>query len=154
MLIAFVLFLLTPSAGWARTCAEHIPGQVHDTPAARRTHHLFFNERIFIAGDFNGDGRADEAFFAKTGNKYHLVACLGDGRAFRLLETRHISGFYIYRTQPRVYLAACAKGYASGCRVGDLAEVELKYDGIHVFKTSSRIYYWAESGFKVLWTSD
>ena len=155
LLFFLVLGVLTPYTLLAESCAEYAAGRVRDTPHDRKAHELFSNESIYAAGDFDGDGRRDEAFFSKRAGEYHLVACLNDGKeAFSLHKVRYVTERSVYSTAPGIYLSACAKGYASGCNSDDLAEVELEHDAIMFIHKAGMIFYWANGDFRKVWISD
>ncbi len=154
LLFFLVLGVLTPSTLLAESCAEYAAGRVRDTPHDRKAHWLFSNESIYAAGDFDGDGRRDEAFFSKRAGEYHLVACLNDGKeAFKLYKVPYVTERFLYAIPPDIYLSACAKGYASGCNEDDLAEVELEHDAIMLILNAGVIFYWANGDFRKVWIS-
>lgn len=116
------------------------------------------DQDLFAAGDFDGDGETDEAFFVEHEDELLLLVCLGRDPDPIGLTALAGAGNHGIWTAPRRggHDAACARGYGSGCRPGELVEVWLLSDaiGLYDFERSSRLYYWNADRFDLLWLSD
>ena len=62
----------------------------------------------------------------------------------------------IRTASPGTYVAACVKGYGKGCRPDELRAVELDVEAIlfFMYESASRIYYWRDNRFHVMYLSD
>ena len=134
------------------------------------------NRDLSARGDFDNDGRLDEAFFLlRTGDNGAIVIALvvsfGSTRALpgarlRIVDTfanvseYDIRDFGLRVARPGQYTAACARGYGDPCRDDEEEELALAHDGVYFydFESSSKLYYLPEgaqdSDFKEFWLSD
>ena len=162
LLLSVILLLSVSSVSWARACPgyekyrvteyEMTPEYLSSRPSAND-----LGRGLSAVGDFDGDGHVDEAFFIKKDDKYFLVVCLVKGsRLVKLLELkRHPyldedGGDSVWVVPVGIYVSSCAKG--SGCALPDPFEEELAHEGIRFdFWNTSRIFFWADGTFKVLW---
>lgn len=135
------------------------------------------NQDLSARGDFDNDGRLDEAFFLlRTGDNDAMVIALvvsfGSTRALpgarlRIVDTfanvsaeRDIRDFGLRVARPGQYTAACARGYGDPCRDDEEEELALARDGVYFydFESSSKLYYLPEGAqdgdFKEFWLSD
>ena len=128
------------------------------------------NRHLSASGDFDDDGRVDEAFFARTVDQntkaISLVVSFGaPTKRDRILLTieekddavvRNV-GLEVARAGP--YTGACARGAGGPCEEGEDA-LALPHDGIVFFwyESSSRLYHLPEDAldgdFKVFYLSD
>ena len=138
------------------TCIEGAARKVEKRPDGDLSE--FRGDRdLSSSGDFDGDGEMDEAFFVEHEGKIFLLACLDrNPEPFRLAGLSGVGNYGIWTASPRVHVAACARGYGSGCGAGELSELELDVDaiGLYDFERSSRIHYWSVDRFGVFWLSD
>ena len=67
-----------------------------------------------------------------------------------------ITNVGIRTAPPGTYVAACVKGYGTGCRPDELREVELDVEAILSFRyaSASRIHYWRDNRFHVMYLFD
>ena len=138
------------------------------------------NRDLSASGDFDNDGRQDEAFFVRTGDNgpmvLSLVVSFGSTRVppgafaartpYRIVDTfvnaseHDIRDFGLGTARPGQYAAACARGYGDPCRDDEEEELALARDGIYFydFESSSKLYYLPEGAqdgdFKEFWLSD
>jgi len=135
------------------------------------------NRDLSARGDFDNDGRLDEAFFLlRTGDNSAMVIALvvsfGSTRALpgarlRIVDTfanvsaeRDIRDFGLRVARPGQYTAACARGYGDPCRDDEEEDLALTRDGVYFydFESSSKLYYLPEGAqdgdFKEFWLSD
>lgn len=135
------------------------------------------NRDLSASGDFDNDGRLDEAFFVQTGDNSTLAISLAVsfGSApqtpYRIVDTfadasEHDSrNFGLRVSGPGKYIAACARGHGDPCRDGEEEELTLAYHGIYFydFESSAKLYYLPEDtlsegavggDFKEFWLSD
>ena len=134
------------------------------------------NRDLSARGDFDNDGRLDEAFFLlRTGDNGAMVIALvvsfgstrtPPGARLRIVDTfvnvseRDIRDFGLRVARPGQYTAACARGYGDPCRDDEEEELALARDGVYFydFESSSRLYYLPEGAqdgdFKSFWLSD
>jgi hypothetical protein len=123
-----------------------------------------FPSGIVVSGDFNGDGRKDEAALLVTtdGSRYGLFVFLAEGPGFRverLFErgARGIRGVRISRVSPGRYATMCGQGYYA-CAPGEAKYITLKCDAIdEIYEEGADIYYYWDSktkSFEALQMSD
>ena len=134
------------------------------------------NRDLSASGDFDNDGRLDEAFFLlRTGDNSAMVIALVvsfgstrtlPGARLRIVDTfvnvseYDIRDFGLRVARPGQYTAACARGYGDPCRDDEEEELALARDGVYFydFESSSRLYYLPEGAkdgdFKEFWLSD
>ena len=138
------------------------------------------NRDLSASGDFDNDGRLDEAFFVQTGDdstlNISLVVSFGSAPQipYRIVDTfrgpyeHDIRDFGLRVAQPEKYIAACARGYGDPCGDDEEEELTLTHDAIYFydFESSSLLYYLPEQpegalpegavngDFKEFWLSD
>ena len=130
------------------------------------------NRDLSASGDFDNDGRLDEAFFVPTGDdstlNISLVVSFGSAPQipYRIVDTfrgpyeHDIRDFGLRVAQPEKYIAACARGYGDPCGDDEEEELTLTHDAIYFydFEASSKLYYLPEGAvngdFKKFWLSD
>ena len=130
------------------------------------------NRDLSASGDFDNDGRLDEAFFVQTGDdstlNISLVVSFGSAPQipYRIVDTfrgpyeHDIRDFGLRVAQPEKYIAACARGYGDPCGDDEEEELTLTHDAIYFydFEASSKLYYLPEGAvngdFKKFWLSD
>ena len=108
-------------------------------------------------GDFDGDGRLDEAFFSRKNGRYYLIVCLEDGQLpIKIWDLSGIGGHGIRTAPPGIYQAACALGYGPPCRPDEISELELGHDAIEYFnyEKNSGLHYWSGGRFKIFYLTD
>ena len=157
---SLIFVTLTPSAA-AESCAEYTGGRVMErTVSDQRAHGRLLapDAHLTAVGDFDGDGRTDQAFFTNVSGHFVVVACLEEGkRAVRMpwpeLPGRVFCCYGIHTLAPDIHLARCLIGYDLGCAT---AELELDHDAIGFFRYESAggFFYWSDGRFKEIWTSD
>ena len=163
LLFVLVFALSAPSAAPAQTCTEYAASRVTErTMSDRRAHGrlLAADAHLTAVGDFDGDGRTDEAFFTLlVDGNYVVVACLEDGKRAVRMPRFEVRGpgfccYGIHTLPPGIHLSRCAKGYNGPC--SGIAELELDYDAILFFRYESAggFFYWSNGKFKQIMTSD
>ena len=161
LLSSLILVLLAPSAAPAQSCAEYTAGRVTERSTSdQRAHGVLLapDAHLTAVGDFDGDGRTDEAFFTEVDGNYVVVACLEGGKRAVRMPRFKVRGprfccYGIHTLPPGIHLARCVKGYEGRC---DIPELELEHDAIGFFRYESAggFFYWSEGKFRELWTSD
>ena len=162
VLLSVVLGLSLSWVSWAHACpghAEHKVTEYRVEPEylSKSPSHSDLSRGLSAVGDFDGDGHVDEAFFIKRDEKYFLVVCLDKGaRLIKLLELKrhpHLDedgGDSVWVVQPGVHVSSCAQG--TDCALRDSYEEELAHEGVRFnFWNTSRIFFWVDGTFKVLW---
>ena len=139
------------------------------------------NRDLSASGDFDNDGRLDEAFLVQTGDdsalKISLVVSFGSAPQipYRIVDTfagaywSNIRNFGLRVAHPgKKWIAACARGYGDPCGDDEEEELTLTHDAIYFydFESSSLLYYLPEQpegalpegavngDFKEFWLSD
>ena len=166
LFLALILLLSPFSVGGfevtrrsVQACDEYAADRVTvRTPEDRQEHQMLFDENqdLFVAGDFDGDSRVDEAFFVENAGRYALFVCLDDGRrAIKVRELPSVAGYGVQIAPPGIYFAACVFGYFP-CKPGQIAELELDHDGINVisYERFSWMEYVSGGKFRRIYTSD
>lgn len=152
-----------------RPTFSRLPVEAHDRLERRPADAYLGNRYLSASGDFDADGRVDEAFFARAGDQntkvLSLVVSFGSptkrDRVLHTLEETEAAirnvGLEVAGAGP--YAGACARGAGGPCEEGEDA-LALPHDGILYFwfESSSRIYYLSEDAldgdFKVFYLSD
>ena len=145
------------------------PTPPHDRLEQRPADAYLGDNWLTANGDFDADGRLDEAFFAKTGDEnaetISIVVSFGppakpDRIVFTLEHTdAAIRNIGLKVARAGEYTGACAKGHGGPCGEGEDART-LPHDGIVFFwyESSARLYYLPEDAldgdFKVFHLSD
>jgi len=117
------------------------------------------SELSSIISDFNGDKTEDWAGFL-TNDKNKLDAVVIYSQKGKYTHTILKSDIEIYKNYIYAGIFIEKPGEVYGFPFKGMSEKDcianLKYPGIHIrfFETSSVLYYWHESNFKELWTSD
>ena len=127
------------------------------------------NRHLSASGDFDDDGRLDEAFFLKAGDKnaraLSLVVSFGsptkrDRIVLTFEETdAAIRNVGLKTARPGTYTGACTRGAGGPCGEGE-DTLDLPHDGIVFFwyESASRLYYLPQDAldgdFKVFHLSD
>lgn len=118
-------------------CTEYAASRVTERTASDvQSHQDMFtvDQDLRATGDFDGDGRLDEAFFSQKDGRYSLIVCLEDGQpSIKIWDLSGIGGHGIRKAPPGVYQAACALGYGPPCRPDEISELELGHDAIEYF---------------------
>ena len=113
---------------------------------------------LSATGDFDGDGRIDEAFFIRRAGSFSLVVCLdGGNRLVRLVDDiRSMVDRGTRTALPGRYPALCSRGVGPPCRDGELVELELRHEAIEFFEYEccSHLHYWRNETFERFWLSD
>ncbi len=156
-----LLFLGFSAPATAQTCAEYAADRVIERSAYDQRAHgvrLAPDAHLTAVGDFDGDGRKDEAFFTLVDGNHVVVACLEGGkRAVRIPRFKvrglHFCCYGLYALPPGIHLARCVLGYDGRC---DVPELELDHDAIGFFRYESAggFFYWSDGRFREIWTSD
>ena len=157
---AFALFLLATSVAIAyapslQACVDgvdRVAERTSDFDLLKGAGHLS------ATGDFDGDGRIDEAFFVRRGRGFSLVVCLDGGkRLVRLLDNiRTMVDTGVRTARPGPYPHLCAGSVGPPCQEGDLLKLELRRKAIeyYEYECCSHLHYWNGKTFKRFWTSD
>lgn len=161
-LSSVMLLLSVSSVSWARACPEYAKYRVTEYRVSpeylsKRPSPSVLGRGLSAVGDFDGDGHTDEAFFIEKDDRFFLVVCLDKGaRLVKLLELEHHpyldedGGDSVWVVPAGIYVSSCAKG--TDCALGDPFEEELAHEGIRFdFWNTSRIFFWVDGTFKVLW---
>ena len=160
LLLSLIVSVSTLFASLARACGGYLENRVAQRIREDElAHQMMFTtgQDLSASGDFDGDGRLDEAFFTGSTGRYLLVVCLDDGkRAVKLATLQRIIGFGIRTAPPGVYVAACAHGYGNPCRPGQVSELKLHHDAIEYirYERFSGLHYWSNGKFKRFYLSD
>lgn len=115
------------------------------------------NDYLSARGDFNGDGRSDEALLALNRDKavYGVFVVFSSGEPIQLFERpiNEASKIGIAVVRPGIYDTACGKGYDIGTNC--MLSIELKQDGVSVvvFESSEQYFYWDGQNFISEWIS-
>ena len=116
LLFVLVFALSAPSAAPAQTCTEYAASRVTErTMSDRRAHGrlLAADAHLTAVGDFDGDGRTDEAFFTLlVDGNYVVVACLEDGKRAVRMPRFEVRGpgfccYGIHTLPPGIHLSRC-----------------------------------------------
>ncbi len=135
-------------AGTTLTMAEKkavLYDRLEQRPADAYAYSVLGNRYLSVTGDFDDDGRSDEAFFVRVNDKgagmLSLIVSFGaptkhDRIVYTLEETEHaIRNIGLKVARAGHYTGACAKGFGGPCEEGEDAFV-LPHDGI--------VYFWFE----------
>ena len=146
-------------AGTTLTVAERPSVETYDRleqrPADAYAYSVLGNRYLSVTGDFDDDGRSDEAFFVRVNDKgagmLSLIVSFGaPTKHDRIVYTRDETDAAIRNSGLKVarageYTGACAKGFGGPCGEGEDVLV-LPHDGIVYFwfESASRLYYLPE----------
>lgn len=147
-----------------------LPVESHDRLEQRPVDAYLGNLYLSASGDFDDDGRVDEAFFARAGDEntkvISLVVSFGSptkrDRVLLTLKERTdavVRNVGLEVARAGAYTGACARGSGGPCEAGEEA-LALPHDGIVFFwfESSSRLYYLPEDAldgdFRVFYLSD
>ena len=136
----------------AVACVEGIAGRVMERASGPHQG----KQDLVAAGDFDGDGSMDRAYFVEKEGKYSLCASLDDEkRIVKLLELRRdIWNKGIRTASPGLYISPCAR--YMNCSSDEAVELELVSDAIEylTYESGANLFYWRDNRFHAFWISD
>jgi hypothetical protein len=111
-----------------------------------------------VDGDFDHDGRLDQAEIVRTGFGYSLVVRrAADPRHPAVVySTPRLGDFYLAKAKPGRWRTACGKGYGPGQDRCLRKTIRLAGDTLDfgVRESSEAVAIWTGRRFEVVWISD
>jgi hypothetical protein len=125
--------------GWSEPTAKEVSGAWRDKNASRF---------LVVRGDFDGDGKPDEARILVNDTEFGIFVWLGSSRQLLLLDSGargSLGNQGIAKTKRGTYKTACGKGYGEwACAHGEPKTLRLTRDAIDLFEDESgdAVFYW------------
>lgn len=111
-----------------------------------------------LAGDFDGDGKADQARLEPRGGAHVLVVerAAAPGKPETVTLVADASGFFIATQPPGAYPTTCAKDVGAPCAADEPRKVELKAPTLSfgTEEASLAVAVWTGERFAVTWLND
>ncbi|NGM49885.1 hypothetical protein G5B46_09735 [Caulobacter sp. 602-2] len=111
-----------------------------------------------LAGDFDGDGKADQARLEPRGGAHVLVVerAAAPGKPETVTMVADASGFFIATQPPGAYPTTCAKDVGAPCAADEPRKVELKAPALAfgAEEASLAVAVWTGERFAVTWLND
>ncbi|PVM92243.1 hypothetical protein DDF62_03575 [Caulobacter radicis] len=111
-----------------------------------------------LAGDFDGDGKADQARLEPRGGAHVLVVERGaaPGKPETITLVADAAGFFIAAQPPGTYPTTCAKDVGAPCAADEPRKVELKTPALSfgTEEASLAVAVWTGERFAVTWLND
>jgi len=111
-----------------------------------------------LAGDFDGDGKADQARLEPRGGAHVLVVERGatPGKVETVTLVADAGNFFIAAQPPGTYPTTCAKDVGAPCAADEPRQVELKAPTLSfgTEEASLAVAVWTGKRFAVTWLND
>ncbi len=156
----FIILGIVSNFTILQACSDITPTNV---VSSRTTGEHTGSKYLKIFGDFNGDGKIDSAYFIEQedfidqGDRYELIAAFGSGDKIVLSRLSDVTNLGLRVKNPGAFAHICTRGHGRGCLENDSKNyINLTTDSIELFQyeSSSRIYFWDKTRFKVMPISD